>query len=43
VRGAGVLAPTWWFWKVSVEPGVWNAAMARFWSLEDDILVIAHA
>jgi hypothetical protein len=36
VRGAGVLASTWWFWKVRVDLGVWDAGMARVRTLDDD-------
>jgi hypothetical protein len=43
VRGGRVLAPTWWFWKVCVGPGVRDAGMARVRSLGDDMLNDAHA
>jgi hypothetical protein len=36
MRGEGVLASTWWFWKVCVGPGVWNAGRARV-DVEEDI------
>jgi hypothetical protein len=29
VRGVGVLALTWWFWKVCVRPGIQDAGLAR--------------
>jgi hypothetical protein len=42
MRGEGVLASTWWFWKVCDGSGVRNAGMARVRSLEEVIYICIY-